>query len=270
MKNLKSIQFFRAVAALMVVLVHIGDYFIPVEMDVGRYGVDIFFVLSGVVMAYIHHNKVESMRDFAVKRIIRIYPTYLQCLAIGALIYGVANFDWGGNLLFIAPEPLERDRRVLGVAWTLSYEIWFYAVFGLAMAVFGRKFYLGIIAFFLATIFRIEDSFWLSAYNYEFCGGVFLILLFKDFLIKIDNKIKYPKSVLLIGDASYSLYLIHFPLITVLGRFLHGFTSSTLFFVNAFWYAVLIILIVSISILNYLYFERPCLRFLRRKFLVDC
>jgi peptidoglycan/LPS O-acetylase OafA/YrhL len=41
-KNINTIQFLRAIAALMVLVVHIGNYFIPIETSVGIYGVDIF------------------------------------------------------------------------------------------------------------------------------------------------------------------------------------------------------------------------------------
>ena len=68
-KKIDTIQFFRALAALMVLLVHIGDYFVPLDMKFGVYGVDIFFVISGFIMAYLHRDKVESMRLFFCQEI---------------------------------------------------------------------------------------------------------------------------------------------------------------------------------------------------------
>jgi peptidoglycan/LPS O-acetylase OafA/YrhL len=43
-------------------------------------GVDIFFVLSGFIMVYIadpYVSRRKTIGDFAVRRILRIYPTYL-------------------------------------------------------------------------------------------------------------------------------------------------------------------------------------------------
>ncbi|MBU6140105.1 MAG: acyltransferase [Proteobacteria bacterium] len=265
-KKINLIQFFRAVAALMVLVVHIGDYFIPIETKTGVYGVDIFFVISGFIMAHLHHDKVEPVRRFFIKRFIRIYPIYIECLIVGILVHGLANFDIAGDLLFLSPEPEHRREMILDVAWTLSYEIWFYLIFALSMLIFGRKFYFGIFLFCLATFFRQSDSVFLSAYNYEFCFGAFLCLFFRNGIAELDLKLKIPPSMILLGEASYSLYLLHQPLLTKLGRFLHGFTDSDLWVINAFWYLVLIAAIIAISVANHLFVERPTISYLRKVF----
>ncbi len=265
-KKINTIQFFRAIAALMVLVVHIGNYFIPIETSVGVYGVDIFFVISGFIMAHLHHDKVESVRQFFIKRFIRIYPIYIECLIVGLLVHGFTNFDIAGDLLFLSPEPEQRREMILDAAWTLSYEIWFYFIFALSMGVFGRKFYLGILLFLVATFLRSSDSAFLSTYNYEFCFGVFICLFFRNGIAALDSKIKYPSLLILIGEASYSLYLLHQPLVTSLGRFLHGFTDSDIWVINAFWYVVLIASIITISVANHLFVEKPTISYLRKVF----
>ena len=268
--KLDTLQFFRAIAALMVVLVHVGDYFVPIKFEVGRYGVDVFFVISGFIMAYIHHDKIEPLKAFFLKRFIRIYPTYLEILLIAILLLGLEKTKIAPNLFFTDPDPNHREDRILVVAWTLSYEIWFYFVFAISMWLFGRKFYTGILIFFIATILNQifgEESLWLSHYNYEFCFGAALCFFFKKQIISLDKKISYPKIIMLIGDASYSLYLLHFPLSLTLGRFLHKFTSDSSLLINLFWYLVLIALIVSISIFNYLFIEKKIIKKLSVLFL---
>jgi len=265
--TINSLQILRAIAALMVLICHAGDYFIPIKTEIGQHGVDIFFVLSGFVMAYLHQNKIEPIKTFALKRFIRIYPSYLIALAFGCLVYGVKDFNFAANFFFTDPDAESRDLRVLDVAWTLSYEIWFYVVFGLSMLVFRKNFYIGIAYFALLTAMRPGNSFWLSAYNYEFIAGVFICLFFRKIIINLDKKINYPPLMILIGDASYSLYLLHLPLLQVLGRFFHKFTSTDLVFINAFWYAVLLTSVIGISIANYIFFEKRIIVFLRKKFL---
>ncbi len=265
--KLNSIQFFRALAAIMVLLVHTRDYFVPVNFEYGRFGVDIFFVLSGFVMAFIHHERAEKIKNFTLKRIVRIYPTYLEVLLIAILIFGAKKFDIGANLLFTDYDANSRDNRILGVSWTLSYEFWFYFVFGISMMFFKRKFYTGIWIFLFATLANMiffKENFWLSWRNLEFCSGVALCYFLRNEIISLDEKIKFPKIIILIGDASYSLYLLHIPLFYTLGRFLHKFTSTNILAINLFWYLVFLVATISISILNHLFFEKKIINFFRK------
>ena len=68
--DFKSLQFLRAVASTSVVYYHIGSY--PVF---GSFGVDIFFVLSGFVMALLIDKK-QDILEFSIGRISRIVPLY--------------------------------------------------------------------------------------------------------------------------------------------------------------------------------------------------
>ena len=68
--QLKALQILRAIAATSVIYYHIGC--IP---RFGKFGVDIFFVISGFVMSLIIANGESSVR-FAVNRIARIVPLY--------------------------------------------------------------------------------------------------------------------------------------------------------------------------------------------------
>jgi peptidoglycan/LPS O-acetylase OafA/YrhL len=98
--KLLGIEAVRGVAALLVVLFHAGrllsgpkDYgSLPLGgvFDFGRAGVDVFFVLSGFIISFIHARDVTSdagprrrrLATFARKRLLRIYPSYWICSLI--------------------------------------------------------------------------------------------------------------------------------------------------------------------------------------------
>lgn len=70
-----NLDFLRIFAAFMVLLVHITLF------GVGRYGVQLFFVLSGY-LNFASLSKNGSIKTFYKKRMQRIFPTYYVCLAL--------------------------------------------------------------------------------------------------------------------------------------------------------------------------------------------
>ena len=77
MERLNSIQLLRFVAASLVVLVH-GAQWSP-----GFVGVDIFFVISGFVIATVLPR--TTFKGFVRSRFIRIFPIYWLCLALRSI-----------------------------------------------------------------------------------------------------------------------------------------------------------------------------------------
>ncbi len=171
MKNtLYSIQVLRGIAATLVVIFHSYIHLqarniipnLPVLVDSGRAGVDIFFVISGFIMVYIsgeNFGKVGAARDFFIRRVIRIVPIYWMytllmaffLLTLPHLVSSGKTFNLThleASLLFI---PWENNvgyiKPTLGVGWTLNFEMYFYAIF--AVSLFFSKRYL---APFLAAV----------------------------------------------------------------------------------------------------------------------
>jgi len=96
-KDLQSLQALRAVAAILVVLFHMNVYTIPFVLgadalwsglNMGYSGVEIFFVLSGFIMYYVHRKDIGKkgvVFDYIWKRITRIFPLFwIVILAIAA------------------------------------------------------------------------------------------------------------------------------------------------------------------------------------------
>ena len=90
MHRFKSIDSLRGLAAIIVVLHHYcfiyGRDFnqpqlLPELFVHGYYGVELFFIISGFVIYYSVLN-AKSVKEFLVKRVIRLYPIYWVCLII--------------------------------------------------------------------------------------------------------------------------------------------------------------------------------------------
>ncbi|ESN13779.1 hypothetical protein L370_04057 [Enterobacter sp. MGH 24] len=144
-----SIHHLRGIAGLFVVFFHFRGYLNGVysQKDLGlilfnsgSFGVDLFFMISGFIIALSTRNSA-SKTIFAVRRFFRIYPAFIVVFTIGALT--VYRFDPAENLLrglfFIHRDYATNSPgfgyNVLGPAWTLTYEIYFYSIFVAAMAI---------------------------------------------------------------------------------------------------------------------------------------
>ena len=80
----------RGVAALVVVLYHLGEYELEPQLVPGGYlAVDFFFVLSGFVIALAYEDALRrrmSWTSFLVKRAIRLYPLALLGSGLGTAV----------------------------------------------------------------------------------------------------------------------------------------------------------------------------------------
>lgn len=144
--RLDGIEALRGSAAIAVMLFHacvlsvdyLGSALFDPAMVIGNAGVDLFFVISGFVMAYTTWPQIGRPGlpvDFAVNRLSRIYPPYWVLTAMVFLYWlhnpaGV-NAKTGGvdlwNSWLLLPS---KDKLPLvPVAWTLVYEVFFYLVF---------------------------------------------------------------------------------------------------------------------------------------------
>lgn len=148
---LGNIQALRAIAALMVVVVHayaVESTYLPGRPwttpfhILGTYGVDLFFVISGVVMVASTASWFATKgapRRFLARRATRIYPPYWVVTALVLVAYWIVPSATGEHRS-APPEILasflalpQRGEPLLVVGWTLTYELVFYVVFALAL-----------------------------------------------------------------------------------------------------------------------------------------
>ncbi|MBP1617328.1 MAG: hypothetical protein H6Q14_1155 [Bacteroidetes bacterium] len=149
--KLESLQIIRGFAACLVAMCHIwNDGILPKTfVDLGPFGVDLFFVLSGFIMCLT--VKLDTGKRFTnsilflKKRIVRIFPIYLIC-SIPLIMFvsyaeGIKNlFFYIGNILLLPSFINESSYRLaLPPGWSLVYEMLFYYIFSLLLLVFLNK-----------------------------------------------------------------------------------------------------------------------------------
>jgi peptidoglycan/LPS O-acetylase OafA/YrhL len=130
--GLDLVRFF---AASLVMFFHFGFPWGPLNagpVAMGWVGVEIFFVLSGFVIAFSASNK--SAMQFIVGRCARLYPAVWICATATFLI---AEKPLGDYLRAMTLSPV--GPWVSRVYWTLAIEISFYALVALLLATVGPR-----------------------------------------------------------------------------------------------------------------------------------
>ncbi len=281
----RDIQALRGLAVLLVILYHLK---IPGFYN-GFIGVDVFFVISGYLMASIYNSKSSKM--FFIKRARRLLPAYWATLILTLLIgfvilapsdflqlknqilmsiFFVPNFFfWSRNSYFQAT-----DFNPLLNLWSLGVEFQFYLLVPLLCHIFlsykklfNLIFVASLIACLIVLTISPKTSFFLIPFRlWEFMFGyyilthnhklrpklqamyiyfalfIFVLILFYPYLDGFSSSLffghpslislavilvtglvikvgfntgqnTFMKILIKIGDYSYAIYLIHFPII---------------------------------------------------------
>ena len=97
-----SLDALRGIAAIGVVMFHIGAAFWPLAAPGGYLAVDLFFMMSGVVLSHAYEPRFRSGMStygFMRARLVRLYPLYLLGLLFGiavtlASLLGRNSVNW--------------------------------------------------------------------------------------------------------------------------------------------------------------------------------
>ena len=109
--------------------------------------VDLFLVLSGFVITYVHRRDIgrrERCGQYLVKRFIRLYPLYwiIAATKVAAMfLYPALAQDYQEGWAYMIKSFLlipQEHLPIIGAAWMLSYQILFYLLFGAAIALGSR------------------------------------------------------------------------------------------------------------------------------------
>ncbi|HEY8564732.1 MAG TPA: acyltransferase [Beijerinckiaceae bacterium] len=291
--KLVEVQVLRALAALAVVVLHAqheavllaaatGRNFMMSQLLPWQAGVDVFFVISGFIMVYASERlfgRPGGQAVFLAHRIARIVPLYWAVtsvyLALALVAPGLLNAEAHSPGLVAASylfwpyaRPDGLPLPVYSLGWTLNYEMFFYALFALALGLSRTRAVVSVIAGLAALVLvgRLlaplpqPAAFWTHPIILEFAfgaalglarangvrlGGVLraglavlgLLLLAADFdrpdapfhvtrafayglpasllvaaaaLGRPVERVGWPTRLgILVGDASYALYLVH-------------------------------------------------------------
>ena len=345
-----GVQALRGVAASMVVVHHASQLWSTVASnnrapfwENGAAGVDIFFIISGFVMAvstFSRGSAHPSAGKFLERRITRVVPLYwlitlfyvlrvefhmhrLHEIAHG-LELDVTPWHLLASLLFIPYRNAIGDvQPLLVVGWTLSFEMFFYALFAAVLAMrLGLVKTLTVILVGLAAIGVFRQADW-PAYTIlvnplllEFLAGVWighlvlrgyqtpagisgvlgvlavpvlffmprasgenlrvlqwggLALLIVHGTVMLERWLApaLPRWLLLVGDASYSLYLSHMLVFSLLVKLFMRFhvmvPGVTSRWSEALAIAVCLPVAIGVAVPLYRWVEAPMLAYLRRR-----
>lgn len=349
MRPIQSIQVLRGVAACLVAACHaamftdsaarastdpaafhLGDW---LNLSAGRFGVDLFFVISGFIMMVATEPEAKRHAGaFLARRALRIFPLWWVCSAAALILLPIpfaslTQADWISVIrsLTLFPE-FDAEGKIrpilLGQGWTLIYELYFYAVFAIFVGCGRSKKAVGaglcLIGFFAAASlapnrtpiivvvsdplileflagvvigfvylkgFRVASS---IATGLGFAGlAVLVALLGYDFGLNHTalsilaaltsvfavllatcsihaEKLASRNWMLRLGNASYSIYLTHTLVLTLVSQLWKGQIAvrslpADLLFLLAF------VASVFVGVASYFAVERPIERWLKRR-----
>ncbi|MBO0709729.1 MAG: acyltransferase [Acetobacteraceae bacterium] len=217
--KLSGLEAGRGFAASAVVLYHAARhldkvYGVPALMSLfqfGHAGVDFFFVISGFIILYVHYRDIGAparLNHYIGRRFTRIMPTYWVALAITAMLAlggghglpSLADVLWSVSLL-----PSDH-RLLLDIAWTLRFEMMFYAVF--CLLILNRAVGLAVVALWLGVVLTAflghiaipsVPSALYGAFNLEFFLGMAAAYVVTNYAVPA------PKKLLLVGVALFAM-----------------------------------------------------------------
>lgn len=209
--KLHSLELIRAIAAIAVMIGH-ADY-IPVSQGIRdsvvlwdglpSLGVNLFFVLSGFVIYYVHGKDLSQpikARNYLWRRFVRIWPlyavltladAYLKPMILGGNLASVSEL--ASSLLFLEIQV----HPILGVGWTLNHEAFFYLIFVFAI-LFPKRLTITLLTIFVILLiarpfdqsYTNELTTWIfSSYRWHFLCGIIAACWFGNGLDSSNQKL---------------------------------------------------------------------------------
>ncbi len=137
--RLQELDALRGIAAVIVMLFHytvqyqelFGQPNAPIHFPMGRFGVQLFFVISGFVI-FLTLTRSSSLWDFVANRLSRLYPPYWASIALTFFVMSMIplpGLNVTGSEALINLTMIQywlQTPAVDGVYWTLAVELSFY------------------------------------------------------------------------------------------------------------------------------------------------
>ncbi|WP_267402425.1 MULTISPECIES: acyltransferase [unclassified Chryseobacterium] len=264
-KRIFGFDIIRSLAILLVMTGHVlgyiyeGEYSFFISFFSGLFGVELFFVLSGVLIGKLlievfeTNNIRQNVKNFIIRRWLRTLPLYFIMLFV--YWFGNKYFDSVKNadvalwkyFLFIQ-NFFHEQPTFFGVSWSLSIEEWFYILFPFTLFLIKkikqnlstkRIFAVGVFIFLLGFLLMRMIAF--SHYNFNFYEGVRKVAFLRLDAIAVGILMSVPfyfyeKKVLLSRCILLGLGIV---LIMINQYIIIRNHYSNLYYFNTFYYSVL-------------------------------
>lgn len=275
---LPVINSMRGIAALMVCLFHfvstttgLFDQNTQNVFSFGKFGVHIFFVISGFVIPLsMLKDKYEMNKfpSFFAKRVTRIEPPYLVSLLLVILYTYVRNFIPGVNKVDLTPDfstvllhlgylvPFVKEADWLTpVYWTLAIEFQYYLIISLLMPLITLNITsrsLSFLAMLLLGLF-IKDSGFIFIWFPLFVMGIYSALYWVK-KIEIKELVIGVSICLLLLSYLHSLVEVLFGLLSVIVILKFHYLSSKIgnFFGSISYSLYLLHSIIGAAFINFM------------------
>jgi exopolysaccharide production protein ExoZ len=220
LQTFHGVQAMRGLAALSVVCGHavtarpdlVGPNAAEGALTILASGVDIFFVISGFIIAKTATSRPDAL-EFAFRRTVRVFPVYWLVL-LAAFI--------SANWIALAPEARPAlDLRLIfawtypnwyiAPAWSIAFELHFYAAVAAILAIVpGRVFELLFAAFCLAAIaiiFHLPLGLYAHPLVLEFGAGVAIAYLVQRNDVLACSSLVLPVAAVLFIAGWYWIFV---------------------------------------------------------------
>ncbi len=208
---IQSIQVLRGISIALVLLYHLSALTTSTRelyyFEIGKMGVDIFFIISGYIMAMICERN-EPVSIFIKKRIIRIMPLYLMVTVLAALVnYRLPLLQGNESIwesliqsIFLIPHySIANGAKIFPIfipGWTITYEMWFYLSIAFTGLVFSAERKVQIVPVLLLLVYLFSLLLPPAAIG-QFLGNSVFLAFIIGILIRSHEKKMMPLVVVL-------------------------------------------------------------------------
>jgi exopolysaccharide production protein ExoZ len=152
LRQIDGLQALRALAVALVAWAHATQQFYPPGINgafqFGVFGIDIFFVISGFILSSVVLRErrkagMATMWEFLKRRILRIFPLYwiiatMELVRI-ALHHDLFRYNYLPAFFLFPPFTTIFFAPIVGVSWTLNFEMIFYYLLASLLIVTVRR-----------------------------------------------------------------------------------------------------------------------------------
>lgn len=167
----------------------------PKGLQIAGFGVSIFFSLSGFLITYLllqeNENKGINVKNFYLRRILRIWPLYYLYFILCLIVYFLVPINVASKTLifyifFAAHIPFILNNTVIlfGHYWSIGVQEQFYLIWPLVIKKTGTRFFsIVLITFFLLILLKIYFRYFIQGGDQSLPYRIIHIMRFQCMLI---------------------------------------------------------------------------------------